>query len=248
MNTVTESGNLQLRWTGGAGFTLKTGKLAIGIDLYLSNACMQENGAFKRLTPAPVQAEDLDLGYLAASHEHGDHLDTGAIGKLIHDGNSTMLICPSNTAEAAMRCGVDRGRIIVLDRGQSLELEGFSVRAVTADHGSDAPDAVGFVLTIAGKSIYFMGDTCYRADLAELNGLSGNIDVLLVPINGKFGNPDARDAAYFVRMLKPKLAIPCHFWLFAEHGGDPGEFLEQCAKAAPGAEVKILAVGEEITL
>jgi len=240
--------NLSLYWLGGAGFIVKSGRLTIGIDLYLSNACMREDGAFKRLTPAPISPENVQLDYLVASHEHGDHFDTGSIHKLLCPDNATCLICPANTKAHALLQEVDASRIVELNREQSADFEDFSIRGVMADHGDDAPDAIGFFLTIAGKVIYFMGDTCFRTDLAKQVAPPDTVDALLVPINGRFGNPDAREAAYLVQMFKPKVTIPCHFWLFMEHGGDPGAFMECCGRIGLGTDVRVLAIGEGMTL
>jgi len=239
---------MRLRWLGGAGFTVKTGDLTIGIDLYLSNACMREDGSFKRLVPPPVTPESLTLDYLIASHEHGDHFDIGSMHSFIRGDNVTRLICSSNTAIEARRLNVDTARIIELNRGGALDFDGFSLRAVMADHGEDSPDAIGFFINANGNTIYFTGDTCFRTDFMECIGPHEPIDALLVPINGRFGNPDGRDAAYFAQMLKPKVTIPCHFWLFAEHGGDPGQFLECCAAIAPDTKAMVLSIGEEIEL
>ena len=237
-----------LRWIGGAGFVISHGNWKIGIDLYLSDSCMKEDGRFKRLTPSPVAAEDLNLKYLLASHEHGDHLDAASVNVIINMDSATRLICPSGTASAARRLGVPYEKIIKLDRGQAHNCADFTVRAVMADHGNDSPDAVGFIITVAGRIIYFMGDAAFRTDMRDCIGNQGSIDILLVPINGRFGNPDAREAAYFTQMFSPRIVVPCHFWLFAEHGGDPGEFAIVCAEKAPETAIKILAIGEEIVL
>jgi len=242
------TGSLRLYWLGGAGFIVKSSEVTIGIDLYLSNACMGEDGAFKRLTPSPVSPENLRLDWLIASHEHGDHLDTGSIHKLLSPNGATRLICPTTTKAQALLQGVDASRIVELNRGQSADYKGFSIRAVLADHGDGSPDAIGFFLTVAGKVIYFMGDTCFRTDLAHHVAPPDTIDGLLVPINGRYGNPDGREAAYFAQMFKPKAAIPCHYWLFMEHGGDPGAFVECCGRIAPNTEAKVLAIGEGMAL
>jgi len=237
--------SLHLYWLGGAGFLVRADNLTIGIDLYLSNACMREDESFKRLVPPPVSPKDLKLDYLIASHEHGDHFDTGSIHQLISPANATQLICPGNTAKEAVYLGIDPARIHELNRGDSLDLNGFSIRAVMADHGDDSPDAIGFFLSVRGKVIYFVGDSRFRTDFLGCIGPHEAIDVLLVPINGRFGNPDGRDAAYFAQMLKPKVVIPCHYWLFLEHGGDPGDFLECCGRIASESKAKILSIGED---
>jgi len=237
--------SLHLTWMGGAGFLIRADNLTIGIDLYLSNACMREDESFKRLVSPPVSPEDLKLDYLIATHEHGDHFDVGSIHQLVSPANAMRLICPGNTAKEARCLGVDPARIHELNRGNSLTFDGFSIRAVIADHGDDSPDAIGVFLSITGKVIYFVGDSQFRTDFLDCIGPHEAIDVLLVPINGRFGNPDGRDAAYFVQMLKPKVAIPCHYWLFLEHGGDPGDFLECCGRIAPETKAKVLSIGED---
>jgi len=240
--------NVTLKWLGGAGFIIENGELCIGIDLYLSNACMNEDGAFKRLMPPPILPGDLDMDYLIATHEHGDHLDPGSICDFISMDTKTRLICPTVTKRDAISFGVDSERITLLNRGEALDFDGFSIRAVPSDHGDASPDAIGVFINIGGKTIYFMGDTCFRTDFIEYIGWKEEIDVMLVAINGKFGNPDSRDAAHFMQMLKPKLTIPCHFWLFAEHGGNPGDFIEYSKSIAPGLDSMLLCIDEKIEL
>ena len=239
---------MTLCWTGGAGFIIKTDSVTAGIDLYLSNALMGADGSYKRLVPPPIQPESLPLDCLIASHGHGDHLDTGSVNKTIRADNETVLVCPDSAALEAEKAGVDKGRIIRLNRGETLDLPGLHIQAVMADHGELSPDAVGFILHIEGKVIYFTGDTCFRTDFPRLVPLPEKIDLLLVPINGKYGNPNSLEAAYFVQMLKPGVTVPCHYWLFAEHGGDPGEFISCCSRIAPGAKILTAAIGEEIVI
>ena len=52
---------IRLTWMGGAGFLITFGGLRIGIDIYLSDACHGADGSFKRLTPAPCRAQELDV-------------------------------------------------------------------------------------------------------------------------------------------------------------------------------------------
>jgi len=242
-------GQLLVYWLGGAGFVVKSRSVTIGIDLYLSNACMRPDGAFKRLTAPPAAAKNLKLDYLLASHEHGDHLDEGSIQDFITAENRTKLIAPGVTiAKAKSLLHTGGERFITLDRGGVVNFPEFALRAVTADHGPGTPDAVGFFLTAEKKTVYFLGDSCYREDFLDVIGPRPDIDLLLVPINGRFGNPNARDGAAFMKLLQPKLTVPCHFWLFAEHGGDPGEFIDICRAELPHMPYAIMAIGESILI
>ncbi len=71
------------------------------------------------------------------------------------------------------------------------------------------------------------------------------IDLLLLPINGKYGNMTEQDAAKAAEILKPKVAVPCHFWsLPGNSGGDPLAFFEAAAQLIPGTESVIFTQGE----
>jgi L-ascorbate 6-phosphate lactonase len=73
---------------------------------------------------------------------------------------------------------------------------------------------------------------------------AGGIDIILPPINGAYGNLNSVDAARLVRDSGAQIAIPCHFWMFALHYGNPAEFLEACQAFAPQAQPVLLTQGE----
>jgi L-ascorbate 6-phosphate lactonase len=73
--------------------------------------------------------------------------------------------------------------------------------------------------------------------------------VVLPVINGVFSNMNHIDAAMLVAEAKPRLAIPCHFWTFAEQGaGDPGGFINACARLCPQVEARLLKPGRRLIL
>ena len=92
-----------------------------------------------------------------------------------------------------------------------------------------------------------MGDTAFRLDLLD-NELFKDIDLLLLPINGAFGNLNESQAATVVSKLKPKLAVPCHYWNFAEHGGNPNLFQQAMKELAPEQKYVLMCQGEGIIL
>jgi L-ascorbate 6-phosphate lactonase len=57
-----------------------------------------------------------------------------------------------------------------------------------------------------------------------------------------------KQAAEVAAKCESKIAIPCHFWLFVEHGGSPGAFMECLKEEAPKAKCVLLTPGrgEEI--
>ncbi len=91
--------------------------------------------------------------------------------------------------------------------------------------------------------VWQVGDSAYRpeiwADVFELG-----VDVIVPPINGAFGNLDGVEAARLARDARARVAIPCHFWTFPLHHGDPMQFLEACQQHAPAVRPVLLAPGE----
>jgi L-ascorbate 6-phosphate lactonase len=90
-----------------------------------------------------------------------------------------------------------------------------------------------------------MGDTCYRPDLLANPELK-KVDLLILPINGAFGNLNEEQSVEVIKVLQPKLAIPCHYGNFAEHGGSPQLFMKY-AKSAQIA-YRIMRQGEGIRI
>lgn len=235
-----------IRWVGGAGFIIEYDGVCIGIDLYLSNSCMDSEGNFKRLIPIPEDPKKLKMDFLIATHEHGDHLDQGCIDDWF-SGNRELRLVGSSTALKEAKT-IPENQKLNLDRGDELVLSSnIIVNGVFCDHGDQSPDCIGVLLTLGNKTIYFTSDTCYRPDLQELTGIN-RPDVLLVPINPAFGNPGADGAAKLTKMFSPGIVIPCHYWLFKEHGGDPAEFERELQKTSPEMKSTTLAIGEKITI
>ena len=52
------------------------------------------------------------------------------------------------------------------------------------------------------------------------------------------------EAARLARDAHAKVAIPCHFWMFAEHYGNPAEFLQACKEFAPLVCPVLMTQGE----
>ena len=52
------------------------------------------------------------------------------------------------------------------------------------------------------------------------------VDVLIAPINGMYGNLDEDDCSKLSAALRPGTTIPCHYGMFASHGGDLKRFYD----------------------
>jgi L-ascorbate metabolism protein UlaG (beta-lactamase superfamily) len=155
-----------------------------------------------------------------------------------------------------------------LDVGGSVALDGVQVEAVRAIHGPIAIPilgfqlrrqpgpmervglgAMGFRITLGGKSILNLGDTVL---LPEWKGLSA--DVLMLPIGGMGHNTwtmDIDDALEAVKLISPKYVIPCHynvplFWKRKFAVADDRRFKRQVEQL--GVECRILGYGDSLAI
>jgi L-ascorbate 6-phosphate lactonase len=247
--TRVEPGSLALWWLGQAGFAFKTpGGRVMYIDPYLSDA-VQRLAGFKRLSLPAVDREEVRADVVVLTHEHEDHLDPDTIPVIARNNPGCLFAAPSGCAEGLDRAGVAPGQRRLLSPGaRCAALPDVTVHAAAADHGSFSPSAVSVVLDLAGVKVMFTGDTSWRPDLfAPLYALG--LDVLIPCINGGFGNMGHLDAARCAAEAGAPIAIPCHFWTFAEQGpGDPLGFVAACRMLAPGVTGLLLSPGETLTV
>ena len=234
-------GSVGVFFLGQAGFVLKCsdGQLIV-VDPYLSNCCERYFG-FKRLMPCILDVGDLVFDQIVISHAHYDHFDPDSIPSLM-SGGCTELIGALDTQAECERLGIQEN-VTYLACGTVVVRGRMKVTGLPCDHGELAPDALGLMIEIDGKRIYMMGDTAYREDLLENFALHG-VDLLILPINGAFGNLNEEEAAKVIKKLSPKLAVPCHYWNFAEHGGNPGIFQEKMKEYAPEVCYRLMQQGE----
>ena len=239
-------GKAAVFWLGQAGYIFKTtdGTL-IAVDPYFSDCCERYFG-FKRLMPKLMEADDINFDVLIVSHAHYDHFDIDSVPAMLAKGY-TRLYSASDCRMECERLHLNEKQITYMKRGDCICENNVRICAVPCDHGELAPDALGFLMDISGKRIYFTGDTAYRPDLFENFNLCG-ADLLIAPINGAFGNMDEKQAAQAASILSPGRIIPCHFWNFAEHGGDPGKFAEYMKQTAPRIPYTLMSIGEMLLI
>jgi L-ascorbate 6-phosphate lactonase len=132
--------------------------------------------------------------------------------------------------------------------GEIHTIGDFEIHFVDCDHGTGAPDAFGVIVKVDGKIIYEAGDTCLRLDRVDKLKEEGQFDVMIAPINGAYGNLNEQDCATLSGALNPRLTIPCHYGMFASHGGNPGLFMNIMNKEYPNNKYLLMTQGEHYTL
>ncbi len=232
---------------GQAGYIVKSasGRL-LGIDLYLSDCVEPLEGhvGFKRLLPHILSPKELVFDALIATHEHYDHFDVDAMPDLMGNGKTRLFASPK-CLDLVERGGIEDSRVVYVNPWDSFTVAGFHLTFTTCDHGEGAPDAVGVIVEVDGKRIFETGDTCLRLDRVDDYLALGPIDVLIAPINGMYGNLNEIQCAQLADALKPALTIPCHYGMFASHGGNLGVFYETMKKSFPENRYLLMTQGEK---
>jgi len=207
---------VQLQWFGHASFKISSGSDVIYIDPW-------------KLKNAPH-----DATIVLVSHSHYDHLSAPDIAKVL--GHNTKLIAPGDVVKQ-----LKKGEI--LKPGQSIDVNGIKITGVpayniTKEFHQRSNNWLGFVIEIAGKRIYYAGDTDATDEMKALT----NIDLALLPAGGKY-TMNAAEAADATKQFKPKQAIPYHWGDIVGSQADADNF-----KKLAGCKVTVLKPGESITV
>lgn len=243
-------GKTHLFWIGQAGYIIKSadGKL-LGIDLYLSECVEPVEGhvGYHRLMPQILGYDELEFDVVIATHFHRDHFDIDAMPELMANGK-TQLYCAYDCQEDVERLKIDNSRVQFVKPGECYDYADFHIDFIHSDHGAGAPLEVAPIITVDGKKILETGDTSLHLDWKCEYLKAGALDVLIAPINGAYGNLNEQENVELTKVLQPKLTVPCHFGMFASHGGHPGLWKESIEEQLPNQAYKIFTQGEGIIL
>lgn len=256
MNTLAERiaaaecGRTHLFALGQAGFVIKSasGQL-LAIDLYLTDCVERLEGhmGFKRMLPRLLMPDELAFNAVIATHPHWDHYDVDAMPAIMRT-SKTKLYASTGCRGLVQGGGIDENRVVYVTPGVLCKAGDFELHFIHCDHGEGAPDAVGVLICVDGKLILEAGDTCLRLDREAEYLHGGTPDILIAPINGKFGNMTEDDCARLAHALQPRLTIPCHYGMCASHGGDPGKFYNIMTTQYSSLPFCVMGMGEQLTL
>lgn len=219
------AGELAIFWFGQAGFLLKDHEgRELVVDPYLTD-CGDRIRGFKRLSPMLIAPEECAPQYYVITHTHFDHFDFDAI-PVIAKQSGTHFFGPQSCMEELEKLEIGAERRTQLAPDVSVSpAPGIVITGCPADHGTMAPDAIGVLVEMGGHVVYFSGDTALHPTWCERIA-EHRPEVAALSINGAFGNMNAREGAQAAALLGVSIAVPCHFWTFPEHGGEPLLFRE----------------------
>lgn len=242
---VPSQGKVIVYWLGGSGFVFRfhSGEI-ICVDPYLSDSVERLFG-FRRLSLAPLKASELVLDVLLITHDDADHLDIDTFDILVNANRGCRILAPRSCADflEAKKVAYE-----LVSPGTLSQLGDVTIKIVVADHVALCPDAIGFIISFYGRKLYFTGDTAFNENfMAE--AIETQPEIVIPCINGAYGNMNEKEAAVLAGKCKARMAIPSHFWLFAEHGeGCPGKFRDYLKAGAVETEVLLLTPGRGVEI
>ena len=228
---------MKLRFFGHAAFQLDVDGVSILVDPFIS-----ENP----LAQGVVSAQSLSPDVILLTHAHGDHW--GDTPEIAAQSGALVVANYEITTYLTRMHGYDR--VLAMNTGGSWQFDWGRLTQTYARHSSSFPDGTyggnpnGYLMEVAGKTIYALGDTCPFAEM-EWIGNRHAIDVAMIPIGDCF-TMGPRDAVHAADMIKPRLTIPVHYDTFPPIEVDASKWAALMAEA--GHATCILGAGESMEL
>ncbi|MCG3208302.1 MAG: hypothetical protein FOGNACKC_01905 [Anaerolineae bacterium] len=193
-----------------------------------------------------VAADSVEADFILVSHGHFDHVeDVVAIAKR----TGAKVISNLEITNWLQKQGVKN--VHGQQHGGGFQHEFGYLKLTIAHHGSGLPDGsyggnpAGLLITTAGKKLYFACDTALFLEM-QLYGEEG-IDLFVVPIGDNFTmGPD--DALKAVRLVNPKLVVPCHYNTWPPIAQDGDAFAARVNEDDTEAWCQALKPGESLEL
>jgi len=254
---------VQFTWVGHSTWLIQAGGLNLLTDPIWSEHCAPVPHPRIRRRVAPGVPFDrlphIDLVLL--SHAHYDHCDVPTLRRL---GEVPAYAVPRGLAPLVRRCGATT--LQEAEWGETLAFGAVRLTCLPAQHftartGFDRNRTLwcGWLIEVAGRRIYFAGDTGFAPFFGELGPwfrATGGIDVALLPIGAYqprwFMTPvhcTAAEAVEIHRLIGARQSLAMHWGTFVlteEPLREPPLLLADTlqARGMPPAQFRTLAVGE----
>ncbi len=230
---------------GQAGYIARSCGVTVVIDPYLTDSVGKASPEYSRAVPVPVEPGELEADLFIVTHDHADHLDPDTVAGYAHK-RETLFVAPRLAARKLVKLGVPQRNVRRIDSGEEATVAGVKVAGIyAAPTGADVIDTTGYRCEFSnGRSFYHTSDTASSQVLLDA---APKAEVLLVCINGKWGNLDAGEATQLAAAVGPRYAIPNHYDMMVLNTADPEDFVAQAARVCPSVNVRILEVLEPFT-
>jgi L-ascorbate 6-phosphate lactonase len=252
--TQAEPGRVAFWWLGQHSFILKGGETIVYIDPYLSPDVARQTPPL--LAPEEVTNADLVL----CTHDHGDHIDPGAIPGIAVASPEARFVVPRTAAARVRELGVPTERLLPLTDGETTDWHGVWVTAVKSKHErfDEVPGVgfpfLGYLLNLNGAILYHSGDTIVYEGMVTVLRRYGP-SVAFLPINGRcadrlksgcIGNMTYQEAVDLAGDVGLRWAIPTHYDMFIGNQEDPVKFARYLEVKFPEIRTWIGPAGQRV--
>lgn len=237
-----ETEQAALWFLGQSGFVIKSCGKVIVIDPYLSDSVAKVSPKLTRLYPPPIEPDVLKADIFIVTHDHLDHLDPETIANYQHK-ETTTFVAPRLACEKLKQISIPDNNIMQIDSGQRKTVLGVDITGIYAVPNEPAViDTTGYLIEFPNsRSIYHSADTGFSDLLLDC---APNAEVVLVCINGQWGNLNVEQAAQLANRAEARYAIPHHYDLMELNAKNPTIFAYQMNYVNSKIETKILSVLE----
>ena len=243
---------------GQVGVAIKGPTGVLYVDPYLTDSD-GEGGSLPRTFPPPLAPiEVTHASAVLLTHVHIDHTDPDTILPLSKASPESRLVAPFTSRDTLIEAGLDKGRVVVPEVGDPLEISGVIVTAVPSAHTELEYDPergypyLGYVIEWNDVTVYHAGDSVVYDGLVETLS-AWDIDLAFIPINSRdffrterniIGHMNFREAAELTETLDIGLIVPTHYDLIEGNTADPGHFVSHLYALNPMRPHKLLRPGE----
>src|SRR5579871_868911 len=253
-DALIDGGAPSLTWVGHATWLVRLDGKSIVTDPVWSKSL----GPIKRNVAPGLPLERARPRVVLVSHNHRDHLDAPTVDRI---GGAPTYVVPEGLGRFFRRRGFKD--VVELPWWGETTVDGIGVAFVPSQHWSrrgafDTNDSLwgGFVVSAAGKRVYFAGDTAWFGGFREIGARYPGIDAALLPIGAydpewfmrkQHMNPD--DAMRAFLDLGARLLFAMHWGTFKltdEPLDEPPRLLEaaRVREQVPAERVWVAAIGE----
>jgi L-ascorbate metabolism protein UlaG (beta-lactamase superfamily) len=197
---------VEITWLKHDAFLLKGDGIVVAIDPY-------------ELRSVPEKA-DLVL----VTHDHFDHCDPNSV-RLVAKPDA-VIVAPQNAAsKLGKNVRVVKAGDVLTEKGVTIKVvPAYNVRPERQRFHPKNYGGVGYLITLAGKTVYHPGDTDLIPEMDNL----GQVDIALLPVSGTYVM-DAQEAAEAVKRIKPTHVIPMHYGSIFGSKADAEKFAQLVA-------------------
>jgi L-ascorbate 6-phosphate lactonase len=243
-NAKVTSGAL-LRALGGPSFLYRTSQTTIWIDPYFYGTPDDAVPDAYRAPAIPVKPDEVRLADIVIStHDHVDHCHEGTVMPILGNTNA-FCVAPASSAKLMRGWGAAIDRVRVVQPGDVIDFQDVTI-SVYPSYDPGEPSAVTYVLSSGGTQLFVSGDT-HDGPALEGIGSSHQLDYALLAF-GRTWYMNEGDMLQVARKLRPKTLLPFHWEFWRNHTGDIGQLFEIYYRQRPPFGIKILLVGDALTL